>query len=97
MSHSKFVLNKNLSKRPLPKEQNFAENIIDNLVDNNNINFNSDDQKFEPKIRVRKFSEAIRNELELHFLTNNFISGIQKTQLANKLNLTERQVQKWFK
>ena len=48
------------------------------------------------KLRVRKFSESIRNELERKFLTNNFISGVEKSQLAVKLNLTERQVQKWF-
>ncbi len=48
------------------------------------------------KPRVRKFSEAIRSELERKFLLNNFISGVEKSQLAKKLELTERQVQKWF-
>ena len=51
---------------------------------------------FDSKFRVRKFSDAIRNELEQKFLENNFISGVQKSQLAAKLALTERQVQKWF-
>ncbi len=50
----------------------------------------------ERKVRVRKFSEAIRSELERKFLLNNFISGVEKAQLARKLELTERQVQKWF-
>ncbi len=48
------------------------------------------------KTRIRKFSDNIRNELERHFLANNFISGAEKTVLAMRLNLTERQVQKWF-
>ena len=47
-------------------------------------------------IRVRKFSERIRTELERKFLKNNFISGPEKTKLAKLLNLSERQVQKWF-
>ena len=51
---------------------------------------------FDSNFRVRKFSDAIRSELESKFLENNFISGIEKTQLARRLELTERQVQKWF-
>lgn len=50
----------------------------------------------DSKMRVRKFSDQIRNELERKFLVNNFISGAEKTKLAQKLRLTERQVQKWF-
>lgn len=44
----------------------------------------------------RKFSEDIRCELERKFRANNFISGMEKRELAKKLHLTERQVQKWF-
>ena len=51
---------------------------------------------FDAKMRVRKFSDSIRSELERKFVTNHFISGAEKAQLAVKLNLTERQVQKWF-
>jgi hypothetical protein len=47
-------------------------------------------------IRVRKFSESIRVALERKFLKNNFISGPEKVKLARSLNLSERQVQKWF-
>ena len=52
--------------------------------------------KFDSMARVRKFSDSIRGELERKFLKNNFISGPEKTKLAVELNLTERQVQKWF-
>lgn len=62
-------------------------------VDNAN---NTSQTIFDSKFRVRKFSDAIRSELERKFLENNFISGIEKTQLARRLELTERQVQKWF-
>ena len=48
------------------------------------------------KGRIRKFSEHIRNALESKFLSNNFISGPEKSELAKRLDLTERQVQKWF-
>lgn len=49
-----------------------------------------------PKKFIRKFNEEIRVELEAKFAENNFISGAEKDQLAVKLNLTERQVKKWF-
>jgi len=49
-----------------------------------------------PKLRIRKFSEKIRYELEMAFLAKNFISGLEKAELAKRLDLTERQVQKWF-
>lgn len=56
----------------------------------------ADVTQLDSKFRVRKFSDSIRSELERKFLENNFISGIEKTQLATRLGLTERQVQKWF-
>ena len=46
--------------------------------------------------RIRKFSDQIRMELEKHFQKNRYISGDEKKMLADKLNLTVRQVQKWF-
>jgi hypothetical protein len=46
--------------------------------------------------RIRKFSDNIRMELERHFQKNRYISGDEKKLLADKLNLTVRQVQKWF-
>lgn len=49
-----------------------------------------------PRKFIRKFNDEIRHELELKFLENNFISGIEKDRLATRLNLTERQVKKWF-
>lgn len=51
---------------------------------------------YDSNMRIRKFSDHITNELEQHFLKNNFISGSEKAKLAKKLSLTERQVQKWF-
>jgi hypothetical protein len=51
---------------------------------------------YDSNMRIRKFSDQITNELEQHFLKNNFISGSEKAKLAKKLSLTERQVQKWF-
>ena len=46
--------------------------------------------------RIRKFSDHIRMELEKNFQKNRYISGDDKKILADKLNLTVRQVQKWF-
>lgn len=46
--------------------------------------------------RIRKFSEAIRSELEKQFQLNRYINGDDKKRLADRLNLTVRQVQKWF-
>lgn len=40
---------------------------------------------------------AARSELERKFLENDFICGIKKTQLAENLGLTEKQIKKWFK
>lgn len=83
----------------------YANHISENYEDENyqaQTSYNSKQAKtcsttqFDSKLRVRKFSDAIRLELERKFTANNFISGIEKTQLAKKLNLTERQVQKWF-
>jgi hypothetical protein len=65
-------------------EEDFEDESWQNPNNNNN------------KTRIRKFSDNIRNELERHFLANNFISGAEKTVLAMRLNLKERQVQKWF-
>jgi hypothetical protein len=48
------------------------------------------------KTRIRKFSDTVRTELEAAFLIKNFISGAEKFELAKRLGLTERQVQKWF-
>ena len=48
-----------------------------------------------PKKFIRKFNDEIRYALEAKFNENNFISGVEKDQLAIKLNLTERQVKKW--
>lgn len=48
-----------------------------------------------PRKFIRKFNDEIRHELELKFLENNFISGVEKDRLATRLNLTERQVKKW--
>jgi len=61
------------------------------LADNSQTNGNSN-----KSTRIRKFSDKIRNELERSFLANNFITGGEKQILAKKLNLTERQVSKWF-
>lgn len=60
------------------------------------INQSESSNKINNKSRIRKFSDKIRDELERKFLQNNFISGNEKTYLAKSLNLTERQVQKWF-
>lgn len=60
------------------------------------INQSESSNKINNKSRIRKFSDEIRDELERKFLQNNFISGNEKTYLAKSLNLTERQVQKWF-
>lgn len=48
-----------------------------------------------PKKFIRKFNDEIRHELEAKFAENNFISRVDKDQLAVKLNLSERQVKKW--
>ena len=45
---------------------------------------------------IRKFNDSTRAQLELKFAQNNFISRVEKDELATQLNLTERQVKKWF-
>ena len=45
---------------------------------------------------IRKFNDSTRAQLELKFAQNNFISRVEKDELAAQLNLTERQVKKWF-
>lgn len=70
---------------------NIEEIIFDDDLDHFRTNNNSNATS-----RIRKFSDQIRDQLERHFLLNNFISGSEKSKLARKLNLTERQVQKWF-
>jgi hypothetical protein len=86
----------------LQQSDEYQEEITDQLCKlksdlNQSFNSGSLDQSLpEPKIRIRKFSEEIRNELEAAFLAKNFISGFEKAELSKRLNLTERQVQKWF-
>ena len=53
-------------------------------------------QQTNGKVKIRKFSDHIRIQLERSFLANNFITGDEKKVLANRLKLTERQVSKWF-
>jgi len=64
--------------------------VLGGLLINSKLDANS------PKKFIRKFNDEIRHELEMKFLQNNFISGVEKDQLAMRLNLTERQVKKWF-
>lgn len=73
-----------------------ALNVQSLIRKNNRLNQSDSAQQPEAKARIRKFSEAIRFELEKAFLANNFISGTEKAELACRLELTERQVQKWF-
>jgi hypothetical protein len=68
-----------------------------------NISLNNTTEYFDTttqlggvKTRIRKFSDTVRTELEAAFLIKNFISGAEKFELAKRLGLTERQVQKWF-
>lgn len=54
------------------------------------------DVQRERNQRVRKFAENIREELEKEFKKSKYISGQEKIDLAKRLHLTVRQVQKWF-
>jgi hypothetical protein len=71
-------------------DYNSKKGVLGGLVANSKVQVNS------PRKFIRKFDDEIRDELERKFLENNFISGVEKDQLAVRLNLTERQVKKWF-
>lgn len=80
--------NNNNNTQFYPSDESISDKA---LADNSQTNGNSN-----KSTRIRKFSDKIRNELERSFLANNFITGGEKQILAKKLNLTERQVSKWF-
>jgi hypothetical protein len=63
-----------------------------------NMDYSDDDYDVqrERNQRVRKFSDSIREELEKEFKKSKYVSGQEKIDLAKRLHLTVRQVQKWF-
>lgn len=73
-----------------------SEDEYEDLDDDDYDSKSKLNSKQSSTIRVRKFSDRVRNELEKKFQLSNFISGAEKKSIAKKLNLTERQVQKWF-
>lgn len=72
--------------------QQFSDDSANDMANTQSNTLNNDFNKG----RIRKFSDRVRNELERSFLANNFITGGEKKVLATRLNLTERQVSKWF-
>ena len=84
------------------------EELMDEEVDEEDEEDDSDEDQevkcspsymqntYDSNRRVRKFSDYIRSELEKQFQIRKYISGQDKKILADRLNLTIKQIQKWF-